>query len=204
MNHEVEKYLRIFVNNRQDDWADWLPLAEFAYNNAIHEATGYTPFYLNRGRHPQTLPSDPPVGENACAEEFVKKMQEVSAQAEENLKKAKNAMKSRWEKSRPTREIFEPGDQVLVTAEHLPSTRPSRKLDQKWKGPFTVLKKVGKVAYQLTLPQHWKGHQTFNEGRIKRFEVPKFQVQEQLPPRPELELVNEWEVEYEVQEVLAE
>jgi hypothetical protein len=203
-NHKVEKYLRMFVNNRQDDWADWLPIVEFAYNNAVHEATGYTPFYLNRGRHPRTLPEDPPTGENTSAEEFVKKMQEVSAQAEENLKRAKAAMKSRWEKSRPFRETFVPGDQVLVTAEHLPSTRPSRKLDQKWRGPFTVLKKVGEVAYQLELPQHWKGHRTFNEGRIKRFETAKFQVQDQLPPRPEPELVNEQEVEYEVQEILAE
>jgi transposase InsO family protein len=52
VNWEVKKYLRTFINYRQDDWADWLPLAEFAYNNAIHEATGQTPFFLNKGRHP--------------------------------------------------------------------------------------------------------------------------------------------------------
>jgi transposase InsO family protein len=49
VNREVEKYLRTFVNHRQDKWADWLPLAEFAFNNAIHEATGQTPFFLNKG-----------------------------------------------------------------------------------------------------------------------------------------------------------
>ena len=25
VNQEVEKYLRIFINYHQDDWADWLP-----------------------------------------------------------------------------------------------------------------------------------------------------------------------------------
>jgi hypothetical protein len=52
VNREVEKYLRMFTNHQQDDWADWLPLAEFAFNNAVHEATGQTPFFLNKGRHP--------------------------------------------------------------------------------------------------------------------------------------------------------
>src|SRR6266581_9610920 len=36
VNQEIEAYLCIFVNHQQDDWADWLPLAEFAYNNWVH------------------------------------------------------------------------------------------------------------------------------------------------------------------------
>jgi hypothetical protein len=79
------------------------------------------------------------------------------------------------------RENFEPGDQVLIMADHLPSARPSGKLDQKWRGPFRVIRKIGEAAYEVDLPQHWKGHRTFNEGRIKRFETLRFQIQEQLP-----------------------
>src|SRR5258708_3243447 len=30
VNQEIEAYLWVFVGHRQDDWADWLPLAEFA------------------------------------------------------------------------------------------------------------------------------------------------------------------------------
>ncbi len=33
VNQELEKYLRIFINYRQNDWTNWLPLAEFAHNN---------------------------------------------------------------------------------------------------------------------------------------------------------------------------
>ena len=33
MNQELEQYLRLFVNQRQDDWSELLPLAEFQYNN---------------------------------------------------------------------------------------------------------------------------------------------------------------------------
>ncbi len=52
VNQEVEKYLRIFVNHRQTDWSDWLPLAEFAHNNHVHSATKKSPFMVLYGRNP--------------------------------------------------------------------------------------------------------------------------------------------------------
>src|SRR5258705_2196415 len=52
MNQEIEAYLRVFVSHQQDDWADWLPLVEFAYNNKVHVATCWTPFELDTRQHP--------------------------------------------------------------------------------------------------------------------------------------------------------
>ncbi|KAJ2966536.1 hypothetical protein NUW54_g13776 [Trametes sanguinea] len=52
VNQEIEQYLRIFINHRQNDWVRWLPIAEFCYNDRVHASTGYSPFYLNSGRHP--------------------------------------------------------------------------------------------------------------------------------------------------------
>src|SRR6266436_1597902 len=52
VNQEIEAYLWVFVSHQQDDWADWLPLAEFAYNNKVHSATHWTPFKLDTGQHP--------------------------------------------------------------------------------------------------------------------------------------------------------
>ncbi|SJK99901.1 uncharacterized protein ARMOST_03212 [Armillaria ostoyae] len=52
VNQEVEKYLRIFINHQQTDWADWLPLAEFAYNNRTHSATGKSLFMILYRRNP--------------------------------------------------------------------------------------------------------------------------------------------------------
>src|SRR5258708_6893485 len=51
INQEIEVYLQVFVSHRQDDWADWLPLAEFVYNNKVHSATCWTPFKLDTGQH---------------------------------------------------------------------------------------------------------------------------------------------------------
>src|SRR5260221_2723665 len=52
VNQEIEAYLRVFVSHRQDDWADWLPLGEFAYNNKVHSATCQTLFELDARQHP--------------------------------------------------------------------------------------------------------------------------------------------------------
>ena len=36
------------------------------------------------------------------------------------------------------------------------------KLDQRMFGPFVVLRKVGRAAYELQLPEHWGIHSVFN------------------------------------------
>jgi len=38
-NQELEQYLRIYFNHRQNNWSDWLATAEFAFNNKVHTAT---------------------------------------------------------------------------------------------------------------------------------------------------------------------
>jgi hypothetical protein len=35
------------MNFYQDDWIDWLPLAEFAANNVVSETTNVSPFFTN-------------------------------------------------------------------------------------------------------------------------------------------------------------
>ena len=43
-NQELEQYLRMYVNHRQNNWAEWLVTAEFAFNNKVHMATKSSPF----------------------------------------------------------------------------------------------------------------------------------------------------------------
>src|SRR6266481_1186669 len=51
-NQTLEQYLRVYCNYQQDNWAELLPLAEFAYNNMPSATTRITPFYANKGYHP--------------------------------------------------------------------------------------------------------------------------------------------------------
>ena len=52
-NQELEQYLRIYINHRQNNWAKWLATAEFAFNNKVHIAIKMLPFQANYGREPR-------------------------------------------------------------------------------------------------------------------------------------------------------
>jgi hypothetical protein len=56
-NQEVEQYLCLFCDKRQEDWAEHLPAAEFALNFYIHSGTSKAPFELIYGYCPDfTIP----------------------------------------------------------------------------------------------------------------------------------------------------
>ena len=56
-NQVLEQYLKCYVSNHQDDWVKWIKMAQFAYNNQDHSATGYSPFFVNFGQHSRTISS---------------------------------------------------------------------------------------------------------------------------------------------------
>ncbi len=52
-NQWLEQYLRFWVNERQDNWHSYLPLAEFVHNNWLNETTGESPFFVLYGFNPR-------------------------------------------------------------------------------------------------------------------------------------------------------
>ena len=53
VNQELEQYLRVFIDYRQEQWPDWLGTVEFAYNNKIHLVTKVSPFKANYSQDPR-------------------------------------------------------------------------------------------------------------------------------------------------------
>ncbi len=51
-NQWLEQYLWFWINERQDNWHHYLPLAEFAHNNWPSETTGESPFFILYGFNP--------------------------------------------------------------------------------------------------------------------------------------------------------
>ena len=52
MNRTLEEMLRAYSVYKQDTWDEYLPAAEFAYNNSKQASTGFTLFELNCRQHP--------------------------------------------------------------------------------------------------------------------------------------------------------
>ena len=49
----LEQILGEYVAYDQRDWAEHLPIIEYAYNSAQHASTKASPFFLMMGQHPQ-------------------------------------------------------------------------------------------------------------------------------------------------------
>ena len=52
MNWVIEETLRAFVNHRQHNWGELLPVCQFAINNPCQASTSESPFFLNAGYDP--------------------------------------------------------------------------------------------------------------------------------------------------------
>ena len=52
-NQTLETYLWTYCSYQQDDWVNYLALAEFVFNNTLNSSTQQTPFFTNIGFHPE-------------------------------------------------------------------------------------------------------------------------------------------------------
>jgi len=93
INQELEQYLRVFIDHRQEQWLDWLGMAEFVYNNKIHTATKTLPFKVNYGQDPRMGFEGRRKGKYKAAGKFVEKMKKIQEEAKAVLGKAQKEMK---------------------------------------------------------------------------------------------------------------
>ena len=97
-NQVIKTMLRSYCNDKQDNWAENLPMVEFAYNNAKNASTRYTPFFLNYGRHP-VLPNHlrtglPSQTEEPSVDAFLQQMYETFVLTRAYLDEAQDRMQS--------------------------------------------------------------------------------------------------------------
>src|SRR5260221_2530769 len=151
MNQEIEAYLRVFVSHRQDDWADWLPLVEFAYNNKVHVATCWTPFELNAGQHPHLGVEPMRTSTIEAVDAFARRLDHAQEEAKAVLEQAVDDMKRYYDRSCQSAPEYKVGDKVWLSLQNYSSDHPMKKLDHKWAGPFTVTKVISPATIKLHL-----------------------------------------------------
>src|SRR5260221_3942197 len=100
VNQEIEAYLRVFVSHQQDDWADWLPLVEFTYNNKVHAATHQTPFELDAGQHPHLGVEPMRTLTVEAADTFARRLDRAQEEAKATLEQAAHDMKQYYDRCR--------------------------------------------------------------------------------------------------------
>jgi len=202
VNQEIEQYLRIFINQRQDDWAEWLPLAEFAYNNRIHASTRRTPFELDCGQHPRMGAEPRLTSKVEAADEFIDRIQKATEEAKAALRQAAEDMARFHDVHRGKQVVFKVGDKVWLDSRNIKTTRPAKKLDDKWFGPFPIAEVISDNAYKLKLtPAFSKVHPVFNITMLRRFNADEIRERPK-PTHPLPTIDEEGEEVYEVERIL--
>jgi hypothetical protein len=90
---------------------------------------------------------------------------------------------------------FAVADKVWLSTRNMKTSRPSKKLDYKRTGPYTVSKIINKNAYKLDLPSTMRNHDGFHVSLLDRYTPPVGgQPPSELHPMIVYDTV-EWEVD---------
>jgi hypothetical protein len=209
MNDLVEQILRIYTPYRAANWDKRLAAVEFAINNSVQHSTGYTPFFLNYGYHPDSV-LDLVMGhsndKNQSVTEWTEQLETDFAEAQKNLAEAQERQRQYFNKHHKEEE-FKIGDRVMLSTGkgrtsflHGPGIHPDAKFKQRFVGPFRVEERIGNNAYLLKLPTTWKQHPVFHISRLKAWAEGE-RVRKNLPghqPGP----LKKTEDTYEVEKIL--
>src|SRR5260221_1526678 len=201
VNQEIKAYLRVFVSHCQDDWADWVPLARFAYNNQVHSATCHTPFELDSGQHPQMGLEPTWSSAVEATDDFAQRMSQMQDEVKATLKHAVDEMAWYYDCQRSPTPIYKVGAKVWLNAQNYMTTHPTKKLDHKWLGPFVIEKVVSPAAIKLHLSPCKRGiHPVISVSNVHPYHpdpIPECL----LDLHPNLVLVDGSE-EYEVESIV--
>ena len=200
-NQTLECYLHLYCNFEQDDWAQWLPLAQLCYNSSTHSSTNLAPNQALMDFNPTLqieVNKPPPEGEAPDATSRAQKIQDLRTSLEDNLAKSMARQKVQYDKTHKP-QTFHIGDQVMLNAKNIRRLRPSKKIDDRYLGPFTIIGAWGKQAYKLDLPQQYGDiHPVFHVNLLE-----PYHEREGYFTRPGPEIIDN-EQEWEVEAILAQ
>jgi hypothetical protein len=95
---------------------------------------------------------------------------------------------------------FKVGDKAFVKAKFFQTTRPLKKLSEKYLGPFDIINQVGPLSWTLRLPTTmYAVHPVFHVSMLEP-STPNSVLNRNQPPPP-LVIIDE-EPEYEISEIL--
>ncbi|KAH0710891.1 hypothetical protein KY284_012318 [Solanum tuberosum] len=168
----LEDMLRACVLELKGSWDDHLPLIEFAYNNSYHSSIGMAPFEALYGRRCRSPVGWFEVGEVALlGPDLVMDALEKVRMIRERLKTAQSRQKSYADVRRRDLE-FKVGDWVYLKVSPMKGVvrfGKKGKLSPRYVGPYEIIRRVGKVAYELGLPKEMElVHPVFHVSMLRK------------------------------------
>lgn len=187
LNRTVQETMRHYTDAVGSNWEELLGLVEFSLNNAPQAAHGFTPFFLNSGRHPLTpmdLLSSPDRLEDQVqldtrsgVDRLLQRMHQAHNSAVEGYRAATARYMARvaGKRDQRTRDI-EVGDLVLVEGPqigrfaHKVEKELKTKLRPLFLGPYPVLGKFDDVMFTVDIPASWGlSSNNFHRDQLKLY-----------------------------------
>ncbi len=160
-NKTIKPNLAKYVNDKHDNWDEFLQLSISAYNNTYHKTIKMTPYEAAFGRKPvmvadvimnNRLPSSTRAQDVA---EFTKALREKADHLNRvimyNTRHAQEQQKEYYDRFAKYRAEFKVGDTVKINNCRRKVTL-SKAFEPKFVGPYTIVKKLNDLNYLLEAP----------------------------------------------------
>jgi len=167
-NQTLEQYLHVYCNYQQDNWSELLPLAEFAYNNAPSATTGVSPFFANKGYHPNLLVYPEQDIAFSRIRDFVVDLDKLQSTLKEEIAKAQRQYQPSADSRQQQPPDFQVRELVFVKSHYFQTTRPLKKLSEKYLRPYEIIAQPSLQLFTLHLPDTMRAvHPMFHVSMLE-------------------------------------
>ena len=199
-NQTLEQYLCIYCNYQQDNWSELLSLAEFAYNNAPSVTTGVSLFFANKGYHPNLIVYLERDIAFSHARDFIVDLDKLQSTLKEEIAKAQKQYQPSTNSRQQQPPDFQIGQSVFVRSQYFWTSHLSKKLSEKYLGPYEIIAQPSPQSFTLCLLDTMRAvHPVFHITMLEPATPNTFQQHSKPPPAP---VIIDGEPEYEISKIV--
>ena len=150
------------MSYQQEDWVDFLALAEFPYNNSIHASTKVSPFFANYGFHPRFNISIPANSVNPLVETRARTLHNVHHDISLELRIVGKQYKDQANRRRLAAPTFAVRDMVWLLRRHIATTRPCTKFGLQKARPLLYHRENQRSSFPISIAPDIQDSQCFS------------------------------------------
>ncbi len=204
-NQKIKRYLRNYCNYQQNDWTDWISIAEFAFNACISSFIELSSFFANYDFESKISFDFISIEDTAReriltrkAFDISEKMKNIWEYIKTKLANAQASYKHHADRTRKDSSKYRLEDLVWLFIKNIKTNRSSKKLNNKMIDLYKITK-ILKDACQLDLSASMKIHNSFHVSLLRLAFIDSLTDEIQSSSSP---IIVDKKEKYEIDDVL--